>query len=671
MKRYIVLLLGIALWTQLSAGEVFRLDTGWKFYSRGDAVSDNTLSVNLPHTWNGDGAGPNREYFRGPGVYLRDVEIPTAWIGKRIFLRFNAANTALTVMVNGRLAGDHLGGYTACTFEITKLVQPGAKASLWAQVNNAPRTDVLPTAGDANSYGGLLRGVELIVTPALAIAPTDHSSSGVYVTSHKNGNDDFSGEATVKLISLLDNKTAQVAVTVTDGMGQAAGKGDGRVKVSDKGIVSVSVPFTVESPRLWDGVNDPYMYDVKVRVTVDGAAVDSAVVRTGFRDYGFDPARGFVLNGQPYPLRGVSVTQDREGIGNALQPYQIEEDVALVREMGANFVCVSGAPHAQEFYDACDRAGIVVWSELPFTGEAYLSDRAFYNTSAFKANGKQQLTEIIRQQMNHPSIVMWGIFNGLGQRGDDPVPYVKELNALAKKEDPSRYTVCTSNQDGDLNFITDLVLWQHRFGWKEGQPGDLTTWLDYLHRSWGKLSSAVSYGAGGSIYDQCDSLSRPDIAGAHPERWQTHVHEQSWSCVKNDRQLWAVVIDNLFDYGASGRNRGRGPGVNDFGLVSFDRKYCKDAFYFYKANWNTADEFVYLAERRWDVRPGTVHTLRVFSNCPEVELFVNGVSLGIKQGTDGVFSWPGVALLRGDNEVEARFGTITDRMRIVAGQRLL
>jgi beta-galactosidase len=332
----------------------------------------------------------------------------------------------------------------------------------------------------------------------------------------------------------------------------------------------------------------------------------------------------------------------------------LEQDVELVRELGANLVWVTPGPHGSEFYELCDREGLMVVSGVPFTGDVYPGDRPFFKSPAFMQNGRRQLSEMIRQGFNHPSIVMWSIFECVYRRGDDPLPYIKELAELAKKEDPGRLTVCRSNHDGELNFVTDMVLWQHRFGWSSGTAGDMGVWLEHLHRSWSNLYSGVSYGAGGQPREQPDSLMRPSpAAGArHPERWQTLVHEETWQAVKGDSALWCVMLDNMFDSPTPAHS----PGINDMGLVSFDRSLRKDAFWFYKAKWNFDHPFVRIAESRWTLRGNPVQTLRVFSNCPRVELFVAGRSIGVQHGTEGVFTWPRVTLPAGRSFIEARSG---------------
>ena len=463
---------------------------------------------------------------------------------------------------------------------------------------------MLPTAGDINIYGGLYRDVDLIVTEPSHIAVNHYGSQGVYVHQKSVSRERAELEAVVRIDGLRD-RLLSVTATVVTPMRDTVASEHARFRVPAEGRGSVSVPIAMDNPRLWNGTADPFMYDVIVRLMDDSLLCDEVTVPLGLRYFSVDPKQGFLLNGSPYRLRGVSHYEDRASEGNALTPYQIAEDLDLIAEMGANAVRAAAYPHNESFYDECDRRGLVVLSELPLIGPAYMTDRGYINTEAFRDNGRDQLREMIFQQFNHPSVAVWGIFFDQTPRGDDPTAYVKELNSLAMLEDPSRLTSATSNQDGKINFVTDLVVWDHNYGWKEGLPSDIKVWLDQLRTNWGSLCSGISYGAGASIYHQDDSLYRPDYLGNwHPERWQTYLHEQYYPYIDGSPFLWGWFVANMFDYGAAGRNWGEGTGVDDRGLVTFDRNYRMDAFYFYKANWKRTEPTVWIAEKRWNRRPG-------------------------------------------------------------------
>lgn len=664
MKRYILVVVFVMSFTGLFSREVFNINRGWKFFSNSEVTSDGALKVNLPHIWNNDALSGKKDYFRGIGNYIKTIEIPADWSGKRVFIKLYGANTVTNVFVNSKHVGEHRGGYTAFAYDITPFVRFGERNYLWLMVNNSPQMDVLPTAGDANSYGGVFRDVELIVTNPVVVSLTDYASDGFYVAQHSVSSEAASGEAVVKVNGLKDSNIQALMTVFTDKMDTVSHK-DVRARLNGKQTTTLNIPYNIDNPILWNGTINPYLYNVGVKILCDGVVSDSVVIKTGFRYFSVDPINGFMLNGMPYKLKGVIVHQDRAMTGPAMTPYQIVEDLDKICSMGANAVRVANASHHPDFYALCDRVGILVWSDMPFVGSAYLTDKAFLDTHAFRNNCKEQMMEVIRQQFNHPSVFLWGLFSEVSMRGDNPVDFIVELNGDVKREDPSRLTVATSNEDGDINFITDLIVWNHHFGWKEGLPADITIWLEQLHKNWGKLRSGLSYGAGASIYHQQDSLYRPVYNGNwHPERWQTHLHEEYFKLAQSDSLLWGCFVANLFDYGAAGRSWGEGNGLNDYGLVTFDRKYCKDAYYLYRANWYKNEPFVYITEKRWFNRKNKLQDIRVYSNCVEVELLINGVSHGAVRGEKGIFVWKGVLFNEGVNNVEARTKTTSDKTLI-------
>ena len=418
-----------------------------RFFSYSEGSSDRAQNVNLPHTWNNDALGGKNDYFRGVGNYMKDIQVPLEWRNKRVFIRFSGAGTVTDLIVNGRHVGEHRGGFGAFTFELTGYLRYGEQNLLWAIVNNAPRLDVLPMAGDINIYGGLYRDVDLIVTEPSHIAVNHYGSQGVYVHQKSVSRERAELEAVVRIDGLRD-RLLSVTATVVTPMRDTVASEHARFRVPAEGRGSVSVPIAMDNPRLWNGTADPFMYDVIVRLMDDSLLCDEVTVPLGLRYFSVDPKQGFLLNGSPYRLRGVSHYEDRASVGNALTPYQIAEDLDLIAEMGANAVRAAAYPHNESFYDECDRRGLVVLSELPLIGPAYMTDRGYINTEAFRDNGRDQLREMIFQQFNHPSVAVWGIFFNQTPRGDDPTAYVKELNSLAMLEDPSRLTSATSNQDG-------------------------------------------------------------------------------------------------------------------------------------------------------------------------------------------------------------------------------
>lgn len=418
----------------------------------------------------------------------------------------------------------------------------------------------------------------------------------------------------------------------------------------------LTTDITLQKPRLWNGVKDPFMYKAEVVLLVDGKEADKVIQPLGLRFYHVDAEKGFFLNGEHVKLKGVCRHQDRAEVGSALRLQHHQEDAEIMVEMGANSVRLAHYPQATAFYDLMDQHGLVVWAEIPFIGPGGYLDRGFNDIPAFRENGKEQLKELIRQHYNHPSICFWGLYNELKTYGDNPVEYVKELDALAKEEDPTRPTTAASflSHHDKLNATTDLVAWNQYFGWYGGSPSDMGPWADQVHCDCPEFRIGVSeYGAGASIYHQQDSVKPGDASEWwHPENFQTYFHIHNWKAIAERPFIWGSYIWNLFDFGAAHRTEGDRPGINDKGLVTFDRKVKKDAFYFYKANWNPDDKFVYISNRCHLNRSQPVTDITVFSNLPEAELFVNGVSQGIRRAGDyAIFTWEEVTLQKGNNEI--------------------
>lgn len=642
------------------------LNDNWQFRF-GHQVEKNTVArVDLPHTWNAQDALSGRtDYKRGLGHYERRLFVPAEWKGQRLYLRFEGANSIADLFVNGRHAGQHRGGYGAFVFEITDFVNYGKANTLRVSVNNAETLELMPLVGDFNFYGGLYRDVHLVRTGPTCISLLDHGSSGIRLVQDSVSKDYAAIRALVALSNGSDTATqAEVLLRLLDGDREVAAQRLTLTLPPDSSVEG-SLPVSLRRPHLWDGRRDPFRYRAEVSLWRDGREVDRVEQPLGLRYYHIDPERGFFLNGRHLPLRGVCRHQDRSKVGNALRREHHDEDAAIMAEMGANAVRLAHYPQAEYFYDLMDRYGFIVWAEIPFVGPGGYSDEGFVNLPAFRQNGREQLVELIRQHYNHPSIVVWGLFNELSMRGDDPVPYIKELNDLAHREDPTRLTVAASNTDGALNFVTDAMAWNRYDGWYGGTPAGLGQWLDHMHTTHPDLRIAISeYGAGASLYHQQDTLVKTVATSFwHPENWQTHYHMANWREISARPFVWGSFIWNLFDFGAAHRHEGDRVGINDKGLVSFDRRTRKDAFYFYKANWNKEVPLLYLAERRCTRRTRPVQTFMAFTNQPEAELFVNGTSCGhAKTDSLGTVRWNGVRLRPGQNEIRVVSGRGTHQL---------
>lgn len=658
MKRFFLFILGMSLSVTMALrAERLELlmNSDWRFRFSHEVEKRSGRRVDLPHTWNTtDALAGNPDYKRGIGNYEKQILIEERWKGKRLFLKFEGANSVTDLFINGKHIGNHKGGYTAFVFEITDNVDYGKNNTMLIRVNNAENLDIMPLVGDFNFYGGIYRDLKLFVTDQACISPLDYASCGVYLVQETVNREKAIINAKVNISNRIADRDLALAITVTDGKREivSANKVFNAKANSD---FQLEMPFEVNKPRLWNGVEDPFMYTAEITLLHNGKVIDRITQPLGLRFFTTDPEKGFFLNGKHLQLRGVCRHQDRAEIGNMLQKHHHEEDVKLMLEMGANALRLSHYPQAKHIYDILDKAGVVVWSEIPFVGPGGYEDKGFVNSDAFRANGKEQLKEMIRQYYNHPSILFWGLFNELKEQGDNPVEYIKELNQLAHNEDSTRVTTAASNQSGALNFITDNIAWNRYDGWYGGMPDQLGRFLDTTHEQSPQLCIGISeYGAGASIYHQQDSLKKTNpISWWHPENWQTYYHMENWRVINERPYVWGSFVWNMFDFGAAHRTEGDRPGINDKGLVTFDRKTPKDAFYFYKANWNKKIPTLYIAERRIIDRYNPLQRIMVFSNLDQAELFVNGKSLGIgKADNYSTIVWDNVVFIPGNNVIK-------------------
>jgi beta-galactosidase len=606
--------------------------------------------IALPHTWNNlDGQDGGNDYYRGPAWYRRHLQITG---GQRYFLRFEGASLKSEVFVNGNSVGTHDNGFGAFCFEITKQVNPGDNV-VAVRVDNTHFPDVPPLAGDFTIFGGIYRDAHLLSLHNLCISPIDDASPGVYLKQSKVTDDLAEIQVTTKLLNGAGSEQgATVVCTVTDAAG--------------KTIVSTSEPKTIaaneqaeaiqnlkiDRPHLWNGRKDPYLYTATIELKDGEKVLDRSVQPLGLRYFRFDPAQGFFLNGKSYPLHGVNAHQDRIDKGWAIGPKEHEEDYSIIAEMGCTAVRLAHYQHAEYFYQLCDRGGMAVWAESCLVNKINRTPE-FYN------NTLQELRELIKQNYNHPSILMWSLYNELDyDSGKDPSSWelVTKLNDLSHQLDDTRPTVGASNQRVGLgaNWVTDISAFNRYWGWYTKTTSEWSTQLDVLHQARPDRSIGISeYGAGASIYMHEDPPKQPAPTGWwRTEEYQSQLHEKVWSALSQRPWIWGTFLWTQFDFAVDSRREGDHLGRNDKGLVTYDRKTKKDAFYFYKANWSD-QPFVYITSRRFAERPVGPMTIKVYSNLDSVDLILNGKSLGQKQSAaDHVFTWD-VTLEPGQANVKA------------------
>ncbi|HIY69138.1 MAG TPA: beta-galactosidase [Candidatus Alistipes intestinigallinarum] len=658
MKRYLTLWLLAGLIASAHAREVLPINEGWRFFFKSERTSDNARHVTLPHSWNTDPLAQGY-WLETVGNYQNGMYIPAEWASKRLFVKFYGVQSVADVFVNGYHVGTHRGGGTAFTFEITDKIRFGTDNALLVMVNNSSRDDVLPTSTDMNLYGGIYREAELIVTEATAISPLYLGSDGVLVHPREVSAERTEGEIEVHLTSKLEN-TCSLNIEITAPDGRQVFSKRQKAKIDGK---PVSVPFTVEAPELWSPEH-PALYTVTAAIGEDSIS-DRVVVRTGFRSIGVSPSEGFSINGVRTPVHGVVIHHDNALSGGTLVAEDYNADLQQIHAIGANAIRSAVTPHAQYLYDRCDEQGLLVWIDAPFHRAPFLGDMAYFATPDFEENGLQQLQEIIAQHINHPSVVMWGIFSQLWMRGDDVTPYLRRLNDTARAMDPSRPTVACSDQDGALNFITDLIVWKQNVGWRRGTTDDVIVWRDQLQKNWSHLRSGVCYGGQGFLGHKSYTAQDEPRTNWLPEEKQTRFHEEYARNLQNDSLFWGVWIESLFDYGSSRRPYG----VNGSGLITLNRREHKDAFYLYKAMWNRQEPTLHIVDKRRRLRDNDKQLFRVYSSAGTPLLLAGADTLAMTEYAPCQYRTDSVSL-KGIVHLKTTAGNLCDSVTIFVGNVL-
>ncbi|MBO5952879.1 MAG: glycoside hydrolase family 2 protein [Oscillospiraceae bacterium] len=570
--------------------------------------------VNLPHSWNAiDGQDGDSDYYRGTCCYLKELDPMDLPKADRYYLELRGANSSADVYVNGKHLAHHDGGYSTWRVDITE--QLSAKALIAVAVDNAPNQTVYPQVADFTFYGGLYRDMNLICV----------------ADSHFDL--DYYGGPGIKVTPIVDGKNAnvEVAVFVTNQGGNtlryiltdAAGNTVATAETAD-----TKVSFTIESAHLWHGRKDPYLYTAAVELMAGDTVLDNVSTRFGCRSYEIDPEKGFILNGEAYPLRGVSRHQDRWGFGNALLPEHHKEDMELICEVGATTIRLAHYQHDQYFYDLCDEYGQIIWAEIPYISQHMATGRE---------NTISQTKELITQNYNHPSIVVWGLSNEISMKGDRDPDLIENhniLNDLVHEMDKTRLTtmavVSPCPIDSPYVHIPDTVSDTHYVGWYGGDTSQNGPWFDNFHALYPSKPIGISeYGCEALNWHTSDPKQ-----GDYTEEYQAYYHEELIKQIAERPYLWATHVWNMFDFGADTRNEGGENGQNHKGLITIDRKYKKDSFYAYKA-WLNPEPMVHICGKRYIDRVEDVTKVTVYSNQPEVELFVNGQSVG-KQQNNGL-----------------------------------
>ena len=664
------------------------LANGWRFKQADNLAGVEAPSfddaawqkVSIPHTWNrignaGTERAPDTNSVQGIGWYRLWFTAPETARGRRAFLQFDGVGAVAEVWLNGRYLGKHEGAFSRFRFDASDVLRPGGRNLLVVKADNSKpqpgsaTANVYPLAGDFFVFGGIYRQASLVITDPVHVDMMDFGGPGLY--AHALGIGD--GAATVQVVGRLMNdgpprKAVRVEAAIEDAAGHGTAASNETVDLLN-GKRTVTANLRVSNPHLWRGVEDPYLYHVVLTLRAgDGKVLDRVTQPLGLRTMRFDPDKGFFLNGEHVFLKGVSRHQDRPIKGWAISRADQDEDFAIFADMGANAMRLPHYQYDQYAYDLADTRGFVVWTEIPLVSEA--SFDGLPPNAALVANARQQLTELIRQNFNHPSVALWSIANeidlmAIKRNGPSKVAgLLRELNELAHREDPTRPTTladcceqAASPERDKIVGLTDTAGYNRYFGWYYGKPDDLGALLDNARLAHAGLPIAVSeYGAGAALTQHTDDPLGGPInphGRPHPEEVQDWYHEKAWEQLKDRSYLWGVFIWNMFDFSSDQRREGDLTDINEKGLVSYDRKIRKDAFYFYRANWNPQPT-LHLVGRRYVDRPYGVIDVKAYSNAREAHLWRNGADLGATPCAGGICLWTAVHLTPGNNVLLAK-----------------
>ena len=615
------------------------INQNWNFYKTADCEPE---VVNLPHTWNNiDGMDGGADYYRGACKYQKTIKKSELPVADMYYLEINGAASSADVYVNGKKLAHHDGGYSTWRVNLTEELTEETVIEI--VTDNSPSDMVYPQVADFTFYGGLYRDVNILAVAKSHFDLDYYGGKGLVITPEVNGAD-----AKVKVETYVTNKMAnqKVKVEIKDAEGTV---------VASTVTEGVEAALEIKHVHLWHGRKDPYLYTCEANLEEDDKVIDTVSSRFGCRTFKIDPENGFIMNGEEYPLRGVSRHQDRIGFGNALLKEHHDEDMELICEVGATTIRLAHYQHDQYFYDLCDEKGMVVWAEIPYISNHMKTGRE---------NTISQMKELIVQNYNHPSIVVWGLSNEITIGGADDPDLVENhviLNDLCHEMDKTRLTTMAIVSMCPMNAkyiqIPDTVSWNHYFGWYGGTTDMNGPWFDKFHAMYPNLPVGCSeYGCEALNWHTSDPKQ-----GDYTEEYQAYYHEELIKQLFTRKYLWATHVWNMFDFGADARGEGGENGQNHKGLVTIDRKYKKDSFYAYKA-WLSDEPFVHICGKRYVDRVEDVTKVTVYSNQPEVELFANGTSLGKKTAADHFFYFD--VPNAGETKLEAVAGACRDESKI-------
>lgn len=703
-KMFVTLVMSVIIGVAFAQRIVQPITENWKFLRQQATVvspTDEWQVVALPHSWNirdGQCGGQSQlnvngqvfvdsnlnkakiinpseryGYYRGPAWYSHLLFIPMDWKNKRIFVRFEAAGQVARVHINGQMLGEHRGAFTAFCYELTNYLQYGCTNDLRVEVDNTHREDIPPLSGDFNVNGGLYRPAELIITNKMCITPLDYASSGVYITTK----DITSKYATVEIKTLLSNgihaamsneppvSPTEITVesVIIDKGGTIVSKSVANMNIAADRDSDIIQMLALNNPILWEGRKNPYLYKVRVNLMKGNKVIDTVEQPLGLRTFAITQSKGFMLNGKSYPIYGVGRHQDMKDKAWALAADDNEKDFRIIKEMGVTAIRFAHYPQSENVHDIADREGFLVWDEIPLVNEVRLDNES-------KQNIKIMLQEMIHQLYNHPSVAWWGIYNEIENNYTPPSEFfLTELRDIIRKIDPSSRIITGASDHGQraYNLIPEATCFNVYPGWyhgnfplKEGYTGELSQFPDWINNRFKELGKRIGiseYGAGGDYNQHTEGKPRkprPAHGGLfQPEEWLTFVHEEDWRVMQNNEKLWGTFLWTMFDFTSCMRNEGSVPSVNTKGIVSQNRKIKKDPYYMYKANWNH-EPMIYIASRRSTKRTLSKTDVKIYSNCFDVTLKVNGKIMGKKVPDEiKLCQFEDITLRKGINRIEA------------------
>ena len=658
---WLILALGISLFlastlSHAASRKASALDENWRF-QRSDVPGAQNSSfddsgwqaVRLPHTWNALDGEAGGAYYRGPAWYRRDITLPRLAAARSRFIEFDGAALSADVWVNGELAGRHRGGYARFRVDVSHLLHAGHN-SLAVRVDNTHQDTIAPLGGDFTIFGGLYRSVRLLDVSDMHIDLSDHGGPGVQMVLQSLTPD----LARLRVTTRISNQRAHaqaldLQLSLHDAEGHVVLRQTQRLHATALATKSQSILLELKQPKRWQGVHNPYLYRLSAELKQGGRVVDEVELPLGLRTVAIDPQRGLLLNGQPYALRGVNYFHaGRPSQGLAVTDAAIDEDMAMLKEMGVTGLRLVHFQHPQRTYELADRLGLLLWTEIPLNS-------TMHESKAFRANLAQQLQELIRQNHHHVSVAIWGLGNEVYRADAGSHVLLGEMHALAKREDASRptaYAHCCAADDDPLSLQTDVTGYNRYYGWYDREFSDIGPWADHVHALLpGRAIGLSEYGAGANALQQQDPPQRPSPTGAwHPEQYQALFHESYWRQIESRPWLWGNFVWVGFDLASAWRNEGSTPGLNDKGLISYDRQVRKDAYFWYQANWSRTP-MAYISSRRFTPRPAGSTTIKVYTNAAVATLKLDGIDMGTVKVEGRQALWPAVQLAPGKHQL--------------------